>query len=155
MHLLGLLRYFNVSLLKQGPIPFRRSATSCDTFRNFLQSSTVTLHWNMQSMSPCTFQSTRNLCQSYYFFFFWRNSSQLAIHEVSGSHVTTHHSQQDSSGRVISSSQGPLPSNTQHSQQRDIHDPSGIRTQNLSRRVATLDRADTGTGLLLIRGVLI
>jgi len=25
VHMLGLLRYFNVSLLKQGPIPFRRS----------------------------------------------------------------------------------------------------------------------------------
>ena len=36
----------------------------------------------------------------------------LLIHEVSRSHTTTHHSRQDSSGRVISSSQRPLPYNT-------------------------------------------
>ena len=41
----------------------------------------------------------------------------LLIHEISRSHTTTHHSQWDSSGRVISSSQRPLPDNTQHSQQ--------------------------------------
>jgi hypothetical protein len=35
-----------------------------------------------------------------------------------------------SSGRVISPSQRPLPDNTQHSQQTDIHAPSGIRTQS-------------------------
>jgi hypothetical protein len=37
---------------------------------------------------------------------------------------------------VISSSQRPLPENTQHSQQTDIPDSSGIRAHNLSRRVA-------------------
>jgi len=37
---------------------------------------------------------------------------------------------------VISSSQRPLPYNTQHSQQTDIHVPSGIRTHNLSRPAA-------------------
>jgi len=45
------------------------------------------------------------------------------IDEVSITHIATHHSQQDSSGRVISSSQRPLPDNTQHSQQIDIHAP--------------------------------
>ena len=34
--------------------------------------------------------------------------------EVSRSHTTTQHSRQDSSGRVISPSQRPLPDNTQH-----------------------------------------
>ena len=58
----------------------------------------------------------------------------LLIHEVSRSHTKTHHSRHDSSGRVISSSQRPLPDNTQHSQQTDIHAPGGIRTHNLSRR---------------------
>jgi hypothetical protein len=58
------------------------------------------------------------------------------ILEVSRSHATTHHSRQDSSGRVISPSQRPLPDNTQHSQQRDIHAFGGIRTHNLSRRTA-------------------
>jgi len=60
----------------------------------------------------------------------------LLILDVSRSHTTTHHSRQDSSGRVISSSQRPLPDNTQQSQQTDIHAPGGIRTHNLSRRAA-------------------
>ena len=50
----------------------------------------------------------------------------LLILEVSRSHTTTHHSLQDSSGRVISSSQRSLPDNTKHSQQTNTHDPSGI-----------------------------
>ena len=58
------------------------------------------------------------------------------ILDVSRSHTTTHHSRQDSSGRVIGSSQRPLPDNTQHSQQTNIHIPGGIRTHNLSRRAA-------------------
>ena len=60
----------------------------------------------------------------------------LLILEVSRSHTMTHHSRLDSSGHVISSSQRPLPDNTQHSQQTDIHAPGGIRTHNLSRRTA-------------------
>ena len=42
----------------------------------------------------------------------------------------------DSSGRVISSSQRPLPDNTQHSQQTKVHAASVIRTHNLRRRAA-------------------
>ena len=60
----------------------------------------------------------------------------LLFLEVSRSHTTMHHSRQDSSGRVISSSQGPLLHKTQHSQQTNIHDPGGIRTHDLSRRAA-------------------
>ena len=60
----------------------------------------------------------------------------LLINEVSRTHTTTHHSRQDSSGRVISSSQRPLPDNTQHSQQSGIHDVGGIRTHSLSRQAA-------------------
>ena len=59
----------------------------------------------------------------------------LLIHEVSRSHTATHHNQ-DFSGQVISPSQRPIPDNTQHSQQTDIHAPGGIRTHNLSRRAA-------------------
>ena len=58
----------------------------------------------------------------------------LLILEVSRSHTTTHHIRQDSSGRVIISSQRLLPDNTQHSQQTNIHAPDGIRTYDLSRR---------------------
>ena len=60
----------------------------------------------------------------------------LFIYEVSRSHKTTHHSRQDSSGRVISSSQRPLPDNTQHSQQTNIHAHGGIPTHDISRRAA-------------------
>ena len=56
------------------------------------------------------------------------------ILDVSRSDTTTHHSRYDSSGRVISSSQRPLPDNTRHSQQTNIHAPRGIRTHDLSRR---------------------
>ena len=38
--------------------------------------------------------------------------------------------------RVISSSQRPLPDNTQHSQQTNFHVLGGIRTHDLSRRAA-------------------
>jgi hypothetical protein len=49
---------------------------------------------------------------------------------------TTRHSRYDSSGRVISSSQRPLPDNTQHAQQTNIHARGGIRTHDCSRRAA-------------------
>jgi hypothetical protein len=58
------------------------------------------------------------------------------IHEVSRSHTTSHYTQYDSSGRVISLSQRHPPANKQHLQQRDIHAPCGIQTHNLSRRAA-------------------
>ena len=60
----------------------------------------------------------------------------LLAREISISHTTTHHSRRDSSGRVISSSQRPLPDNTQRLQGTDIHAPDGIQTHNPSRRVA-------------------
>jgi len=60
----------------------------------------------------------------------------LLVFKVSWSHTTTRHSRPDSPGRVINPSQRPLPDNTQHSQQTDIHAPGGIRTYNLSRRAA-------------------
>ena len=37
---------------------------------------------------------------------------------------------------MITSSQRPLPDNTRHSQQTNIHVPGGIRTHDLSRRAA-------------------
>jgi len=73
----------------------------------------------------------------------------LLILEVSRSHTTKCHSRQDSSGRVISPSQRPLPDSTQHSQQTNIHATGGIPTHDFSRRAAAdlrFDRAATGTG---------
>jgi hypothetical protein len=65
------------------------------------------------------------------------SGKDLLIHEVSRSHSTTHRTRWYPSGRVISSSQRPLPDNTQHSQQTNIQAPGGIRSHNLSRRAAT------------------
>ena len=60
----------------------------------------------------------------------------LLIDEVSISHIATHDIRLDSSGRVVSSSQRPLPDNTQNSQQTDMYAPGGIRTHDLRRRAA-------------------
>jgi hypothetical protein len=65
----------------------------------------------------------------------------------------THHTRPDSPGRMISSIQRPLPDNTQHSQETDVHVPGGIRTHNPSKRTAQthpLDRAATGIGYIYI-----
>jgi len=79
-----------------------------------------------------------SLKQTRFFFVALRpNAGQgLLIHEVSRSHTTTRNSRQDSSGRVIGSSQRPIPDNTQHSQQTNIHAPGGILTHVVSRRAA-------------------
>jgi len=63
----------------------------------------------------------------------WRDIPSLLINEISRSHTTTHHSRQNSSGRVISSSQRPLSNNIQHSQRTNVRAPRGIRTHNPSR----------------------
>ena len=60
----------------------------------------------------------------------------LPILEVCKSHTTTQHSGYDFSGRVITASQRPVPDNTQHSQQTDVHTLGGIRIHSLSRRSA-------------------
>ena len=76
-------------------------------------------------------------CYIYIFSFLARQppvGPDLLIHEVSRSHTTTQHSRWDSSGRVISSSQKPVPDNT-HKRQTSMS-PGGIRTHNLSRRAA-------------------
>ena len=82
----------------------------------------------------------------------WRNSPQLdraSSFKRFLNHTTTHHSRQDSSGRVISPSQRPLPDNPKHSKQTSIHAPSGIRTHisaDKRPQTCTLDRAATGVG---------
>jgi hypothetical protein len=54
--------------------------------------------------------------------------------------LTLEDSRPHSSRRVISSSQRPLPGNTQPSQLTDIHAPEGIRTHNPSKRAAANPR---------------
>ena len=48
----------------------------------------------------------------------------------------THNTRWDSSVRVISPTQRPLPDNTQQSQKKDIHSPGEIRTRSPSKRAA-------------------
>jgi len=65
----------------------------------------------------------------------------------SWSHTTTHHSREDSSGGVISSSQRPLPENIQHSQQTSMLPVGFEPTISAGELPQTyiLDRAATGT----------
>jgi len=89
--------------------------------------------------SPDYYRSTPLWGTCSKFFLLWCNSPQRAkasslsrIHD----HTQTHHTQQDSSGRVISQTQRPLPDNTQHPQQTGIPAPRGIRNQNPSKGAA-------------------
>ena len=69
----------------------------------------------------------------------WRNSPYWAkASSLSRLHYHTHihHTRRDSSGRVISRPQRPLPDNTQHLQETDIDVFGGIRTHNPSKRAA-------------------
>ena len=82
-------------------------------------------------------------------------SSLLRIHD----HTQIHQTRWDSSGRVISPTQRPLPDNTQHSQQAHIYDPGGIRTR-IPNKWAAADprlrlRAATGIGICTWLGLLI
>ena len=122
---------------------FRAAATVC-RFSNVTLVSRLVLH------SQTKFSVQRGLIC----LFFARQppvGQGLLIHEVSRSHSTSHHSRQDSSGRVISPSQRPSPDNTQHSQQTDIYAPTGFEpTISASVRLQThaLDSADTENGTL-------
>ena len=63
---------------------------------------------------------------------------------IKASRSQTRHTRQESSGRVISLTQKPLPDSTQHSQS-----PAGIRARNHGKRAAAthaLDGAATGCG---------
>jgi hypothetical protein len=63
----------------------------------------------------------------------WARASSLSRLQ---DHTQPHHIQQDSSGRVISPTQRPLPDNTKHTQVTDIHVSDGIGTRNPSKRAA-------------------
>jgi len=65
--------------------------------------------------------SLHTLFKCFFLMALWSNKSQgPLIIEVSRSYTTTQHSQQDSSGWVISSSQRPLLDSTQHSRQTSM-----------------------------------
>ena len=103
-------------------------------------SSTAIINSLQKKRNPWTEATVLLRVYLVYFYFLWRCGPTRArassfLRFLDHTHWM-HHSRQDSSGRVISSSQRPLPDNTQHSQQTDIHACGGIRTHNLSRRAA-------------------
>jgi len=61
-------------------------------------------------------------------------SQGLLIVEASRSHSDIPHIRSHSSGRVIRPTQRPLPDNTQHSQETDIHFPGKNETRNPTKR---------------------
>jgi len=76
-------------------------------------------------------------------FFPYRNSLQGAgTSSVSRfyDYTQTHLNRQDSSGRVISRKQRPLPDKTQHCQETDTHAHGGIRIHNPSKLAALFSR---------------
>ena len=94
----------------------------------------------------CLFNNKRNeqykiKCIKSWLFIPWRSDS-IPGHGlplgIFATKLKTHHTRWDSSGRVTSPMDRPLPDNTQHSQQTDIHSlpPDGIRTRNPSKRAA-------------------
>jgi hypothetical protein len=82
-------------------------------------------------------------------FFLRRESLMWAKGSLSGLryHTQTHQTRWNFSGRVISPLQRPLPDNTLHSQETDIHAPGGIRTCNSSKRATVGPRLSTATGI--------
>ena len=73
----------------------------------------------------------------------------LLIHDVSRSHTTTHYSRQDSSEKVMSSSQRPLPDNEHNTHNRHPCPRAGFEPAfSTGERLQTyaLDRAATRTG---------
>ena len=69
----------------------------------------------------------------------WRNNLQWVKASVLSrihDHTQTLHTRKDSYGRVVGPMQGPLPDNTEHPEETNIHAPGGIRTHNPSKRAA-------------------
>jgi len=56
-------------------------------------------------------------------------------------HTQTHYARWNSSGRVISRTQEPVPVTTQHPQESDIYNPGGIRTRSPNKRAAADPRS--------------
>jgi len=74
----------------------------------------------------------------------------LLIHEVSRSHSTTHYSQEDSFGRVISSSTSTWHHHNIHNRETSMPPVGFEPTMSADQRPQTYsDRAATGTGILL------
>jgi len=110
----------------------------------------VSCSMNTHLEAPCK----RTTILGFLFLFLAQQSPlghDLLTCDVSRSHTTKHHSRWDSSGRVISSSQRPLPDNTQHPQQTFMPPVGFEPTISACERPQTyaLDRAASGTGKIV------
>jgi hypothetical protein len=134
-------------------------STMYKIFYNILLSRLTPYAEEITGDHQCVFRCNRSIIDHIFyipFFLLWRCDPTRVIASsflrFSRSHTTTHHSQYDSSGRVISSLQRPLPDNTQHSQQTNIHAPVGFEpTISAGERPQTyiLNREATGTGAFI------
>ena len=120
--------------LSNSAYPYKRLLVHIKQVRETIILSLLPKHSSYISMFICLFSWRYNPLWLY--FHSPIAGFSLLVFKVSCSYTTTRHIRQDSSGRVINSSQRPLPDNTQHSQQTNIHASDGIGTHNLSRRVA-------------------
>ena len=100
--------------------------------------------------------SLSELCYIITIFFLWRCDPTRVMASsflrFSRSHTTTYHSRQDSSGRVISSSQRPLPDSTNTHNRRTSMPRVGFEpTISAGERLQTyaLDCMATGTGHII------
>ena len=102
----------------------------------FLQKSLQALKWNLELYDFFFLNTYKSLyvCFGLDSLPWARVSSFLRFPDHT--HKTTHNSRYYSSRRVIGLSQRPLPVNTQHSQQTNLHVPGGIRTHSFSRWAA-------------------
>jgi hypothetical protein len=95
---------------------------------------------------PCAITCTSQRNVRFIFFCGAATQRQLWHPHASGFEIAQWRTSQNSSRRMISSSQRL--GNTQHSQETDLHGPGGIRNHNSSKRGAAdlrLQRADTRT----------
>jgi hypothetical protein len=63
-----------------------------------------------------------------------------SVYKMSEYHLKAGHDHFDNKPTVILYSSLPLPDNTQHSEERDIHVPGGIRTRNPGKQTAAILR---------------
>jgi len=97
----------------------------------------------------------REMNLRFFFVALWPNAGHgLLVHEVSRSHTSTHQIRYDSSGRVISSSQRPLPDNTHNTHKKQTStSPAGFKptiSADEWPQTIALESAATWTGELTI-----
>jgi len=124
----------------------------CVNYKTFFQLCLSRLKFKARETKR-KFQYKLSCILKYFFLFLARQppvGQGLLIHDFSRSHKTTHHSREDCSGRVISSSQRLLPTiHNTHNRQISMSTVGFETTVSEGERpqVYSLDRAATGAGV--------